>query len=753
MLLLPEWVIGQKQNSGNDQIANSIQDPFYYFEGQKYPLELNPQVIAVTLQGENSVAAFQSLSKSISNQLSDAVDLHSRTAAVIVDQSAERRQNIKEYYLEIDLQKTTSKLAYAKQIEAIQMMPGVTLASPTFFGENQKSIGMTNNFLVELREKSDLDLLYREASKWSVEVLGHDPFMAKWFTLSVPKHTGLNAMDAANLFYETGLFATAEPELVYHDIYTSNDPRFPLQWSLDNTGQSGGVAGIDMNVEAAWPLSTGANINVAIVDEGILKTHEDLKNNMHPKSYDARSNTIPSKIYGSHGTACAGVVAAEKDNGKGLAGIAPDAKLMAVSVQFGSGISSHLARGINWAVSNGADVISNSWTSSSANGSINSAIRNALDNGRGGKGSVVVFAAGNGNSSVGEYPSRLHDRVMTVGGIDRCGLRAGRVNVISGSCQPWCGGSTSCSPGASYGNPLDVVAGASGNPTTNSSGNTKYTNFAGTSSACPHIAGLAALILSVNPNLTNVQVNDIIEQSAKKIRTDRYTYGNKSGRSNGTWNKFLGYGHPDAEQAVLIAINFGCDQNLTLNGNFSGTKNYKAINNITSTQNLAASSDVDYRAGKLILLKTGFKATTGSKFRAYNAQFCTSTTSTPSVPAPPGGLRTAVVSNISKEYEFIFNDEFLANKVTQEVAGVKLTCYPNPFQYQTTFEYKLEVASSVLLELFDMNGRWIQQLDHGVRNAGTHQLVFQTKDLNPGMYYTKLTSGNSVLTTKILLMK
>ena len=104
--------------------------------------------------------------------------------------------------------------------------------------------------------------------------------------------------------------------------------------------------------------------------------------------------------------------------------------------------------------------------------------------------------------------------------------------------------------GSCYGSALDVVAPGVRIPTTTSDGNYR-TDFNGTSSACPHVAGVAALVLSVNPNLTALQVRNVIESTAQKI--GGYNYQGVSGRANGTWHEEMGYGLVDAYAAVRAA--------------------------------------------------------------------------------------------------------------------------------------------------------------------------------------------------------
>ena len=187
---------------------------------------------------------------------------------------------------------------------------------------------------------------------------------------------------------------------------------------------------------------------------------------------------------------------------------------------------------------------------------LDTSMYNAINFGRNGKGCVLVAGTGNKGKYIW-YPA-TSPYVIAVGAIVHNGERA----------------NFSC-----YGNELSVVAPGLGIPTTdlqgdyglnyitnvpNDSAYTDYTNrdytgkFNGTSSACPHVAGVAALMLSVNPNLTQQEVRDIIEKTAQKVRTDLYDYKNYSDRPNGHWHEEVGYGIVNACAAVAMAMDTTC---------------------------------------------------------------------------------------------------------------------------------------------------------------------------------------------------
>ena len=443
--------------------------------------------------------------------------------------------------------------------------------APFFYTENEELVGLSHLFYVRLHNLEDTIVLKEKALEKGVKILGNNLYRPLWFTLACSNQSSGNAMEMANYFYETGLFANAEPDIMIPDLSLSvkedtpcvNDSAFSSQWNLQNTGQNNGVAGIDINYCEARQLTEGdQNVVIAVVDYGFDMHHPDITN-IFPLSYDVMSLSSPAQNYNPHATACAGIIGAQADNVLGVAGIAPRCPLMSISCKLNltTDISQKLADAIDFAWKNGASVISNSWGHNSLQpGQIDEAISNAVTYGRDGKGCVVVFASGNSNYSTVEYPAS-NPNVISVGAVDRCGKRAGRVDSGSGSCEYWGGFSTA--KGSSYGNGLCVVAPGTHIPTTDKSGPTGYSFgnyyefFNGTSSACPHVSAIAGLILSVNPCLSYTEVRDVIESTCTKIRTDVYVYDTSSSHPNNPWNEQLGYGLVNAYQAVLLAQQIG----------------------------------------------------------------------------------------------------------------------------------------------------------------------------------------------------
>jgi subtilisin family serine protease len=214
-----------------------------------------------------------------------------------------------------------------------------------------------------------------------------------------------------------------------------------------------------------------------------------------------------------------------------------------------SPMASRVAAGLNWARIQGAKVISMSFSTNATN-SVNTALSQSALSQSALSGCVLVAASGNDYATSVSYPASLPN-VLAVGAINRNGNRADFSN---------------------YGTALDVVAPGVDIPTTDIRGNggynyvtnnqydpaySDYTNkdytgkFGGTSAACPHVAGVAALVLSYNPDLTQAQVRQIIESTCTKL--SGYTYSNNAAHPNGTWNNQVGHGLVNAYAAVQAA--------------------------------------------------------------------------------------------------------------------------------------------------------------------------------------------------------
>ena len=347
-----------------------------------------------------------------------------------------------------------------------------------------------------------------------------------------------------------------------------NDSLFIHQWGLYNGTYWN--TGIDIKACNAFQLSTGHNTVVALVStRGIDLFHPDYVNNIHPLSYQFQPFPYPPSMEDPGFTPDAGIICAEQNNYIGISGVAPNSSLISIKI---SDSFSGIADGINKAWKNGADIIFIPESNSGYNIGLNiieTAIDSATTFGRGGKGCVIISAIGGCNRPETFFPARLPN-VLSVGAMSPCGERKRsclyntQLLVPCALPDPL---DTSCdsdhSWGSNYGSGLDVIAPGvhiytttyefEYPPTDNNKKRIYYKEYGGTRLAASFAAGVASLILSVNPELTHQQVRTIIESTAQKVRPDLYNYTETSGRPNGTFNLNTGYGLIDAYAAVQAA--------------------------------------------------------------------------------------------------------------------------------------------------------------------------------------------------------
>ena len=347
-----------------------------------------------------------------------------------------------------------------------------------------------------------------------------------------------------------------------------NDEYFSNQWHLYNTGQSGGIPGADIHAPEAWKITTGdPNIVVAVFDSGADREHPDLVDNLVP-GYDFLGDDNqpdPSLVHGNnpHGTACAGLIAARGDNWIGVSGVTWNCKIMPIRIYraLASGtefwcVQADIATAFRFAASNGADVLSNSWTGGTSSPTI---IQSAIVDvtkaggiGRGGKGCVVFFAAGNNNGEV-HYPGK-YPEVISVGATDHNDVRCyyssygPKLDIVAPSGPGYTEAEWLSTKGKGWPWTTDISGTAGWNMDPFDPNILDYTAGGGTSMSCPITAGVAALILSIEPNLTNEEVRHFLIRSTKDL--------GDSGRDD-----YYGWGRVDARAALDMVLAKRCDLN------------------------------------------------------------------------------------------------------------------------------------------------------------------------------------------------
>jgi proprotein convertase subtilisin/kexin type 2 len=374
------------------------------------------------------------------------------------------------------------------------------------------------------------------------------------------------------------------------------DTLFAQQWHLDNTGQVGADAvaaavGEDLNLPAdCHPAATcrGEGVRVAVVDDGLEIAHADLKANVFPGlSYnyldDSNDPTEPASVpEDGHGTAVAGIIAARDLNDIGVRGVAPRANLVGYNMlQTGTNadVADAMARNIA-----SIDVSNNSWGPASswagcpitAPTSFTDAITTGITTGRGGLGTIYVFAGGNddsgtsscsacrGNANLSRYTTMRG--VITVGALNAQGTKATYSNlganlVVSAPGGEYCTYTSSggtVTTGSLAVTTTDRTGSSKGLNRTGSGytdlGNAAYTKcMNGTSSAAPNASGAVARIIQANPTLTYRDVRQILAQTARQVDPTDPEWITNGAATPRKFNPRYGHGAIDVDAALTLA--------------------------------------------------------------------------------------------------------------------------------------------------------------------------------------------------------
>lgn len=382
-------------------------------------------------------------------------------------------------------------------------------------------------------------------------------------------------------------------------IYPGPDPLYSLQWHLNNTGQSGGTAGMDLNVAPVWGCIDGDHcradeiglrgegVRIAIVDDGLEIRHPDLWMNVVPGGslnfLTGGRDPTPGLVQDpriddpndSHGTAVAGLAAARDNNSVGGRGVAPRADLVGYNLLKNPTSSNQgTAMTHNQAL---VAVSNNSWGATDNTGQLQpsdltwrTAIEAGLRDGRQGRGTVYVWAAGNGGNRISEngdssiavdnsnYDGRANFYgVMAVGAVNHDGRKAGYSEEGANLWVTAPGGSGYCSSSLVTTDLTGQAGLNSGASSHDLRSHLDYTRcMAGTSAATPLVSGVAALVLQARPELTWRDVRLVLAESARRQGLLASDWSPpRSGHSGGEIRHSHGYGFGlvNAEAAVALA--------------------------------------------------------------------------------------------------------------------------------------------------------------------------------------------------------
>ncbi|PLS03675.1 S8 family peptidase [Neobacillus cucumis] len=307
-------------------------------------------------------------------------------------------------------------------------------------------------------------------------------------TLYIFKSNSKTANELEKYFIKYPSVEYAEPHYIFLPNEVNDTYYQSYQWNLPAIG-----------TERGWGLTRGSKkVKIAVVDTGVDLDHPDLVRRL-TTGYNAIDNSNNPDDDNGHGSHVAGIIAADTNNGVGMAGITWYNPIIPVKVMGadGTGGSFYVAKGIRWAVDHGADVINLSLGNYQTCDVLESAVDYANE-----KNVVVISAAGNDNTNQRSYPA-AYAGVLGVAAVDWDGNRAKFSN---------------------YGDYVDVAAPGVDIPSTFSNG--EYAALSGTSMAAPHVTALAGLIRSINPKLKNTEVVKIITRSAQPVnkQTTRSPY-------------------------------------------------------------------------------------------------------------------------------------------------------------------------------------------------------------------------------------
>jgi subtilisin-like proprotein convertase family protein len=435
-------------------------------------------------------------------------------------------------------------------LESLPQRLAVLAASPVAYLADQPRSAATRRIVTQdLRVRLDATMpadLARAASVKLKDLPGHAP---GWAVMEAPD--AFAALAAMHHLRDAGHDSADVLLAVQHDKRAMpNDPLIAQQWHLANNQGTR----THINIESAWNYPSagarGTGVRIGIIDDGLQTAHPDLSVNVdtaNDRDWNGNDQDPNPGSGDDHGTACAGNAAARGNNALGVAGSAPEATLVGLRLIAASVTDAQEAEAMAWK----NDIIqikSNSWGPSDTGSNVEgpgpltaAALQDATTNGRGGRGTIILWAGGNGglndNSNYDGYANSIH--TIAIGASDSNGNRA-----------------SYSEPGAN----LVVVAPSSGSKditTTDRTGTAGYSNgdytnsFGGTSSATPTAAGVVALMLEKKPSLGWRDVQEILIRSAFKLKpTDTGWSNNSAGIA---FNHNFGAGLIDAAAAVSLA--------------------------------------------------------------------------------------------------------------------------------------------------------------------------------------------------------
>lgn len=530
----------------------------YYYDGTKREVTINTALILVYFDKNNisidSINAVYAIKKEL----------------ILNDRKAD---SLYACVIEIDGN-------YENVVSGLKKKPYVFDVEPVL-GERGNTV-VSNIFYVQLKSIDDTIVLKsmseQTGTKMEGPIIKDSPDPLLWYRLSTDKNAG-NALNQSITYGESGLFAAVDAGFV-------SSVNFNGHLIGKNSGPS------DSFISDQWAIADlydiwaegirGSNVKIALIDDGVDTTHYEFESLISTSTeingYDGMLYS-PTSYIGYHGTSMAGVIFSNH-NDYDIAGIAPEAELFDIclfdeyyfghynSISLYEEMIPHIYMAFTQALINGSDIILCPWDYIENYDEIGtyytsillSVFRYCSTVGRGGKGTVIVYASGkNVDDSEGIiYPADIYDSAIVVGASTFFHERQ------------W----ESC-----YGDCLDIVAPGEYILSTESDGGWHdICGCSGSGVASSHVAGIVALMLSANPNLTHSQVDWILKHTAYK--SPDYVFNADVNHREGLWNTELGYGEVQGALAVELAQSISSFANLVIKDNISDIGIEPSVSNI-----------------------------------------------------------------------------------------------------------------------------------------------------------------------------
>ena len=472
---------------------------YYIYHGQRLNLALDPSSVAVRVQEGTTHAELVKWLGEQNVVAVDAIAIHGW------------------YFLKF-ASRSQDALDVSERIHQILKLPSIEFASPVFHGIDDNWVVLTPDILMRFRAGNikDADLVLQQVASELNVITRNFGNMEGALKLRSVSRNGFEALRSANNLAVDPRVDWSEPDAMFsgRGDYIPNDPGFANLWAIRNTGQVGGIPGMDMDGDLAWDVTTGSSsVKVLIIDVGVQQNHPDIHQLQGTDLTGEGGGGGPVNACDNHGTAVAGCVAATIDNNLGTVGIAPGCYVISART-FVSNLAcdgswstnaSWTVDALTWGELQGARVSNNSNGYGFTSSAIEAKYQSSYEGG------MVHFAsAGNNGNSVITYPASI-PVVNAVAALDPDGT------LTSFSC---------------YGTGLDFSAPGISIYSTDRTGAAGY--FAGdygyvqgTSFASPYAAGVAALVISAFPYFTCAQVEARMQARCRDLGVAGYetTYG------------------------------------------------------------------------------------------------------------------------------------------------------------------------------------------------------------------------------------